>query len=294
MAAITLANYVRHVKDTTPVRSRLAGFCAISEGRYRAEASARRRAVVVARVERLAAAKQSAEFAASNAVRVRTGIYAVRLVCHPFNPVEPRFPMSLDMSLMRPEHTRVLEGWHYVVLRPGHGLARVHRQMREEVQRRLPSMPVSYPAPHVTLGAFPAGADCSGIVKLVSSWSEEVPVLRVETRALRTFSPPHMFILLELTRTTALFNALVALRKGADAEGLAIVKEVAADDWIFHLSIAYCSELASDAWDELVADLQHVVTPQVASTIVRAEVLTFNSGVTSSCGDFALRGGEHD
>ena len=119
---------------------------------------------------------------------------------------------------------------------------------------------MSYPAQaHVTLIGFPRDAQLESARDLVAQWAQSVAPLRLEVERAGYFPAPFQIVILQIRKTTELFKALASLRARATQRGLGDVGMVQAADWIFHMSVAYCSSLGGPAWAG-VFDAQNLIT----------------------------------
>jgi 2'-5' RNA ligase len=188
-----------------------------------------------------------------------------------------------------PDHVRILEGQRFVVLRPGPAVREVHRRAQQQLRRRFPTLPISYPAEaHVTLAGFEAGTPLDAVQQLVESWARDVSRLRVAVEQATCFPTPFQTAIVQVSKTPELFAALSTLRQRADEQGLAFSAAVAARDWIFHMSVAYCSRLTRPAWNELMEFVGTLEVDSAHCVVGEAELVAFDDGEYSG-GVYALR-----
>jgi len=188
-----------------------------------------------------------------------------------------------------PRHVARLAGERYVVLRPTGAVVRSYEHVRSAMQERLAGLPVSFTAqPHVTLTGFPTGTPLAGVQRLVTEWARSVPPLRIEVERVRVFPAPDQVVVVQVRKTPELFDALSDLRRRAPEHGLPDWPPIAPADWIFHLSVAYCSALAAPAWAEVARDVESVRAPAADCTLGEVEIAVFDGGRESSGGVIAL------
>jgi 2'-5' RNA ligase len=188
-----------------------------------------------------------------------------------------------------PQHLRELDRQRFVVLRVPSPVNETYRQVQESVRQRLTAMPVSYPArPHVTLAGFAAGTDLNAVQEVVRSWARSVPPLSVEVERLTSFPPPFRIAIVQVRKSTELFAALASLWRRAEACGLVLSTLVPPDQWIFHMSVAYCSGVSAATWSELTQFLESVRVSSTQSVVGDAEVVAFDDGREYSGGAFSL------
>ncbi|OLC49598.1 MAG: hypothetical protein AUH43_07290 [Acidobacteria bacterium 13_1_40CM_65_14] len=66
------------------------------------------------------------------------------------------------------------------------------------------------------------------------------------------------------------------------------------DDWIFHMSVAYCASLSASAWADVMRFVETVGVPAAQCSVRDVEIVAFDHGREHSGGVFALspNGGE--
>ena len=110
------------------------------------------------------------------------------------------------------------------------------------------------------MAGFDAGTSLEAVKRLVSAWARTVSALRVEVERFSVFPPPAQIAIAQIRKTPELSSALVDLRHRAADQKLAISTSISAPEWIFHLSIAYCSRLTEAAWRGLAEYVQSLGT----------------------------------
>ena len=185
--------------------------------------------------------------------------------------------MSYEPFIDDPEHLRELEGQRFVVLRPAMPVIQCHRQVQDVVRRRLSGLPVSYPArAHVTLAGFALGTPLESVQNLVSEWIRDVPSLRIEVQGATSFPAPFQIAILKVVKTSALFSALRGLRRKAEQRGLRLSTVTPAEEWVFHMSLAYCSKMSLADWDELAPFIEALEIPTASCVQETVEIVGFD------------------
>jgi 2'-5' RNA ligase len=170
-------------------------------------------------------------------------------------------------------------------------LAAVHERVREELRSLLRDAPVSYPnRGHVTMRAFPAGTDLDAIRQLVEAWAGATRPLRLEVDEVSVFGSPFQIVVVVIRKTPELADAYRRLLEQALRAGLPDWPgAIAVDDWIFHLSAAYCGGLDDPAWQRVV-ELAKSLTPNEACELAaHVELVAFDERGEHVAGRFALR-----
>jgi 2'-5' RNA ligase len=197
--------------------------------------------------------------------------------------------MSYHCFLEDAQHISELDGRRFVVLRPTWDVAEVHGGMQQIMRQQFADAPLSYPArAHVTLGGFAAGTPLDGVQELVRAWALDVPPLRVDIERVACFPPPFQIVIVQVCKTPELLGALKELRRGAISRKLEISMPVAPDDWIFHMSVAYCAKLSPKEWDRVTRLVPTLHVVRARGVVTQAEVVALDEGREYSGGVYAL------
>jgi 2'-5' RNA ligase len=189
-----------------------------------------------------------------------------------------------SVSVHRPfiddrQHLALLEGQRYVVLRPTGMISDSYGQVRASIKERLVGLPVSYPAhPHVTLAGFPKGTLVNSVQQLVAEWAAATSDLKLEVERVSIFPTPFQTVIVQVRKTAELMNAFVSLRELASEHKLAQLSTIQPIEWIFHMSVAYCSSLEPSAWTKVSSFVEtlHIVPAQCV--VGEAEIVAFDDG----------------
>ena len=159
--------------------------------------------------------------------------------------------MSCRPFIADPVHLAAVNGERYVVLRPVGAVADAYRQLRPTVEHLLAGQNVSCPAePHVTLAGF-GPCPVEAVRRVVETWACQATPLRVEIERVTTFPSPFQVVVIVIRRTPELFDALSTIRARGLEAGLHDLAVIRPEDWTFHLSVAYCSEMHRSAWADI-------------------------------------------
>jgi 2'-5' RNA ligase len=188
-----------------------------------------------------------------------------------------------------PRHLSELDRQRFVVLRIPPSVTGTYGQVQKAVRQRWSALPVSYPArAHVTLCGFAAGSALDAVQEVVSYWARTVPPLLIEVERVSAFPPPFQIVIVQVRKTPALFAALTSLRERAEQRGLVVSTHVPLEQWIFHMSVAYCSALGAQAWHQVTQFVETVEAPSATCVVREAEIVAFDDGLESSGGVFLL------
>jgi len=202
--------------------------------------------------------------------------------------------MSYEPFIDDPEHIREVEGQRFVVLRPTDVVSDYYRELQNVLRRRLSGRPVSFPAhEHVTLAGFAAGTQLQSVQELVSVWRQGVPPLRLQVERAASFPPPSKILYLEVLKTPALFRALQTLRRMAEERALLLDSVISVDEWIFHMSLAYCPSLNATEWDLMARFVEGQPILDRSSIQDTVEIAAFDGGKEYSGGIYPLTRATH-
>jgi len=198
------------------------------------------------------------------------------------------------MSLYRPfiddpKDIVRFEGQRFVVLRATGAVPDVHCHVRSLIKEQFADGDVSYPAQaHVTLIGFPRDAQLESARDLVAQWAQSVAPLRLEVERAGYFPAPFQIVILQIRKTTELFKALASLRARATLRGLGDVGMVQAADWIFHMSVAYCSSLSGPAWAAVTQFVDGLSVQAAQCVVGEVEIVAFDNSQEYTGGIFEL------
>jgi hypothetical protein len=170
-------------------------------------------------------------------------------------------------------------------------LAAAHERVREELRSLLRDARVSYPnTGHITMRGFPAHTDVDTIRQTVDRWAGATRPLRLEVEGVSVFRPPFQIVVVVIRKTPELADAYRRLLDQALCAGLPDWPgTIGVDDWIFHMSAAYCGDLDEPAW-ERAAELARSLTPNEACELAgHVELVAFDERSEHVAGCFALR-----
>jgi 2'-5' RNA ligase len=197
--------------------------------------------------------------------------------------------MSHEPFIDDPEHIKELDGQRFVVFRPTRQVTLYHRQVQDVVRRRLAGLAVSYPArAHVTLTGFASGTPLEHVQELVSDWIRAVPCLELALQGGTSFPTPFRIVILKVAKTRPLYAALHSLRRMADQRGLPVSTVVPVEEWVFHMSLAYCARLGVADWEDIARLVEGLKAPTLSWVQETVEIVGFDDGREYSGGIHSL------
>ena len=85
-----------------------------------------------------------------------------------------------------------------------------------------------------------------------------------------SFPAPFQIVIARLERTPSLVEAYARLTAMLDKTDFNRIGELSLDDWTFHMSIAYCSELPNDDWEGARTSLERELVEQPVDEALRS------------------------
>jgi 2'-5' RNA ligase len=190
-----------------------------------------------------------------------------------------------------PRDVARFEGQRFVVLRAIGAVQDLHGHVRSLLEAHLPPGETSGPTEgHVTLAGFPKGTALEPIRDVVAQWAQSVAPLRLEIEKPSYFPAPFQVAMLQIRKTPELVAALTSLRTRARARGLGDDGTVPPSEWVFHMSLAYCSSLSSAAWAALTHVVDGLPVHPAECLVSDAEIVAFDGGREYSGGIVELSG----
>jgi 2'-5' RNA ligase superfamily len=145
---------------------------------------------------------------------------------------------------------------------------------------------------HVTLVGFASGASRNAVTAVVTDWARSTLPITLAIEALDVFGLPNQIVIARMLRSDKLVNAFIALAGALSHARLPSLIPRAADEWIFHMSIAYCGLLSALAWQSMRPRCPWTSSHRRVRLCTARNWLhsTPVAGRASSSGVFALRG----
>jgi hypothetical protein len=180
-----------------------------------------------------------------------------------------------------PAHLSAVGGTAYLCVRPSGPVLDLYEEVQAWLRRVVGEEDQSWPGAHMSIHGFgtvespldePAEAR---IIALARGWAARTPPLRVEVEGLHAFSEDQIPVV-RIRDTPELSSALRDIRTRAREAGVASNEDaISANDWIFHLSLAYYQ---GDHWPEIESALQGRPVPEVGCLADEAELVGFRGG----------------
>ena len=96
------------------------------------------------------------------------------------------------------------------------------------------------------------------------------------------FPPPFSVVIARLKRTPELLAAYARLTSLLDETDFQRLGELPLEQWVFHLSLAYCSSLGEAEWDDIHTRSARSIAERPTEVISQAELVWYEAGVERS------------
>ncbi len=187
--------------------------------------------------------------------------------------------MAVEAFMTDPDQLVSLNGQQYVVLRPARDVGRFYATEQRAIKARLPREVPSPHTGHVTLRGFAEPERLADVETVVLEWAKLQEPISLEVEGIDGFPPPFSVLVARLARTPGLVGAYALLTNLLDNTDLARVGELSLDQWVFHMSLAYCGGLNAAEWDESLALARRRVPSRPTETISGAELVWYEDSV---------------
>lgn len=178
-----------------------------------------------------------------------------------------------------PDQLSSLEGQQYVVLRPSASVMAMYEGVQAKAQSSLPDV-VTYPhTGHVTLRGFCEPDRVEHLKEVVREWAADQSFIDLRLDAIDSFPAPFQIVIARLERTPSLVEAYAGLTAMLDKTDFNRIGELSLDDWTFHMSIAYCSELPNDDWEGARTSLERELVERPVDEASEVEFVWYQGGV---------------
>jgi hypothetical protein len=179
--------------------------------------------------------------------------------------------------MTEPALLQSLTGQQYIVLRPVGTVADCYRREQSAVLDQLPD---GIPHPHtghVTLRGFFEPERVPSLRDTIATWARSLSAIDLRVVAIDGFPPPFSVFIARLERTPSLTATYESLTELLHATDFLRVGELALDDWVFHLSLAYANALEEPAWDRTLDVIGREMTPNPYETVSSLDFVWYDS-----------------
>ncbi len=175
-----------------------------------------------------------------------------------------------------------LEGQQYLVLRPTGPVGEFYDLEQASLKVQLPES-ISHPhTGHVTLRGFSEPARIHELKNTVMAWARQQAPIEVRVDAIDGFPTPFQILIARLHRSPTLVEAYESLTSALDATDLQRIGELPLDQWIFHMSLAYCNALSGKDWQAAHARTSREVLARPVELLTEAAFVWYQDGTEHS------------
>lgn len=181
--------------------------------------------------------------------------------------------------ITNPELLKALEGRQFIVLRPTDPIASYYHTVQQQLKSAMPST-VTYPnTGHVTLRGFSEPNNLSKLQSSTEKWAVKLSLISIEVVGISYFDAPYKVVFLKIRSTDELKRAYSTLSEVVDNYNLQTIDvERDENEWIFHMSLAYCADTNDEEWQRIKDTIKNFKIEKVNSTVDSAELVEFKNG----------------
>ncbi len=190
--------------------------------------------------------------------------------------------MAVEAFMTDPDQLASLNGQQYVVLRPSQAVLRFYDVEKQALGTKLSRTVPSPHTGHVTLRGFAESDRVPEVEEAVRAWAKRQEPILLEVEGIDGFPPPFSVVIARLARTSELVGAYGSLTTLLDETDLVRIGELPLDQWVFHMSLAYCSGLSEADWVALLALAKREVFRGPSETISEVEFVWYEDSVEHS------------
>jgi len=175
-----------------------------------------------------------------------------------------------------------LNGQQYLVVRPVGDVASFYAAEQQALLRVLPDSVMHPHTGHVTLRGFAEPDRVDALRDVLTRWAADQPPLHLEVEGVDGFPPPFQILIARLRRSPSLVEAYANLTAVLDTTDFWRIGELPLDDWVFHLSLAYASNLSEVDWTRAHQNSRRDLQTVPAETATAVEFVWYRDGVEYS------------
>jgi 2'-5' RNA ligase len=139
---------------------------------------------------------------------------------------------------------------------------------------------VTYPnTGHVTLRGFSEPDILSKLQGCTEKWALKLPPISVDVEGISYFDAPYKVVFLKIRSTDELKKAYSSLSKVVVNDNLQTI-DVQRDEneWIFHMSLAYCADTNDDEWQQIIDITKNFKIEKVNCIVDNVELVEYKNG----------------
>lgn len=145
------------------------------------------------------------------------------------------------------------------------------------VLQRLPSG-IPHPSTgHVTLRGFFEPDRVPSLRNTIATWARIMSPIDLTAVAIDGFPTPFRVLHVRLERTDSLVRAYASLTDMLETTDLFRIGELALGEWVFHMSLAYASDLGEAEWEEILATSRRELAPPPRETVSYVDFVWYDA-----------------
>lgn len=175
-----------------------------------------------------------------------------------------------------------LEGQQYVVLRPTRQVAELYDAEQTALSASLSGVTSHPNSAHVTLRGFAEPDRVAELKHTIAEWAGLRRPIELQADAIDGFPHPYQVLIVRLRRHPTLVDAYSSLSDALDSTDFQRIGELPVNQWIFHLSLLYCSGMSSKEWEDAYASSKRAIDSPATDVVSEAELVWYENGIEHS------------
>ncbi len=175
-----------------------------------------------------------------------------------------------------------LEGQQYVVVRPTADVADFYNMLQSSMRLGLPPVATFPNTGHATLRGFYEPERVRELKQSLHQWAARQRPINLRVDAIDGFPPPFKVVIARLARSATLIGSYSTLTDHLNATDFRRIGELSLEDWIFHLSVAYCARLDDSEWGKVLGTHERDLNERPEETTSAVEFVWYENGAENS------------
>ena len=181
--------------------------------------------------------------------------------------------------ITNPALLEALEGRQFLVLRPIDPITSYYRVVQQQLKSVMPTNITHPNTAHVTLRGFSEPNNLSKLQRSTEKWAASLVPINVDVEDISYFDAPYKVVFLKIHSTDELKKAYSSLSEVVVSDKLQTIDvERDENEWIFHMSIAYCADTSYEEWQQIKDTVKNFKIEKISCSVNSAELVEYKNG----------------
>ncbi len=181
--------------------------------------------------------------------------------------------------ITNPALLEALEGRQFIVLRPTDPITSYYRIAQQQLKSVMPANITHPNTAHVTLRGFSEPNNLSKLQRSTKKWAASLAPISVGIEGISYFDVPYKVIFLKISSTSEIKKAYFSLSEVVVSDNLQTIDvERDENEWIFHMSLAYCADTSDEEWWQIKDTVNNFKVETMNCTVDSAELVEYKNG----------------